>query len=737
MTIATPLGEDKIFLEGFAGTEELSRPFAFTLDLVALVDTKIEFDKILGQGVTVKIGRPECPDRFFHGVVNTFSQGERLYGQEGNLTYVRYQATIVPQLWFLRKRFQSRIFQQVSVPDIVKQVFAGLKVTYQIEGTFEKRDYCTQYRESDFDFASRLMEEEGIYYFFKHTKDGHEMVVANTPAKHPEPETKAFKYLESGGGIRTEDGIFSWIKRQSITSGKVVLSDHQFEKAQPKNPAISQTKPIVQTVSVGTQTHKLKLANNDTYEIYDHPGRVAQRFDGIAPGGAEQASNLSKITDDADRTAAIRMQEIAAQGVVVEGTSDARLFSAGFKFKLEEHFNADGSYVLTRVEHEASQKGLYSGERGKAEPFRYSNGFECIPAAAAFRPPRITPKTRVEGPHTAFVVGPAGDEIFTDKYGRVKVQFHWDREGKSDAGSSCWIRVATPWAGQQWGMIHIPRVGQEVIVAFEEGDPDQPIIVGSVYNAVNMPPYALPDNKTQSGMKSRSTLQGTSELFNELRFEDKKDNEDIYFHAQKDFHRVVEKDDDLKVGQHQTREIQNNRTTTIKEGDDTFTIEKGSRSETLKDGDETLTMEKGSRTETLKDGDETVTLEKGSRTHNIKSDDTLKVEGKRAITTTGDHTLEVQQGNNQITLSQGSYNLDVKMGAITIKAALGKISGEAMESIELKVAGNSIKIDATGITLTGTMVKVNGQAMVQVKAPMVQVTGDAMLTAKGGVTMIG
>lgn len=734
MTITTPLGEDKIFLEGFAGSEALSKPFAFTLDLVALVDTVIDFAKILGQSVTVKIGRTDCPDRFFSGVVNTFSQGERLYGQEGNLTFVRYQATIVPQLWFLKKKIQSRIFQQITVPDILKKVFEGMKVTYQIEGTFEKRDYCTQYRESDFDFASRLMEEEGIYYFFKHTKDGHEMVVANTPAKHPEPETKAFPYLETGGGVRKEDAIFSWTKRQSITSGKVTLAEHHFELS---NPNILATKPILESVATGAETHKLKIANNDKLEVYEHPARYAQRFDGIAPGGGEQASNLSKVSTDGDRTVGIRMQELAVAGVVIEGTSDARLFTAGYKFKIEKHFNATGSYVLTEIEHEASQKGLYSGERGKAEPFKYSNAFRCLPVALPFRPARMTPKSRVEGPHTALVVGPKGDEIFTDKYGRVKVQFPWERDGKADASSSCWIRVATPWAGQQWGMIHIPRVGHEVIVAFEEGDPDQPIIVGSVYNAANMPPYKLPDMKTQSGLKTRSTLQGTAEMFNELRFEDKKESEDIYFHAQKDFHRVVEKDDDLKVGQHQTREIQNNRTSTIKEGDDTFTIEKGNRVETLKEGNETLTMEKGSRTETLKDGDETVTLEKGSRTHKIKADDTLTVEGKRAVTTTGDETLDVKTGNNTITLSQGYYSLDVKTGGITIKAALGKIEGEAMESIELKVGGNSIKIDMTGITIKGTMVKVEGQAMVDVKAPMVKVTGDGMLAAKGGVTMIG
>jgi type VI secretion system secreted protein VgrG len=735
MQLTTPLGDDLLLIEAFAGTEDLSKPFQFTLDLVALTETKIAFDKILGQMVTVKVIRPECPDRFFHGVVNTFAQGPRLSGQEGNYTFTSYQATMVPSLWFLKKKIQSRIFQQITVPDILKKVFEGMKVTYQLEGKFEKRDYCTQYRESDFDFASRLMEEEGIYYFFKHTKTGHEMIVANTPAKHPETETKSFDYDEGKGGIRTADRILSWIKRQAVTSGKVTLADHMFELS---NPIVTATKPILETVEVGEASHKLKVSENDKLEIYEHPARYAQRFDGIAPGGGVQAAELKKVPTDGDRTVGIRMQQTAAEGLVIEGTGDARLLSAGYKFKLAKHFAGNGSYVVTHVEHKGSQRGLYSGERGKAEPFTYNNAFRCIPAALPFRPARVTPKARVEGPHTATVVGPSGEEIFTDKYGRVKVQFHWERNGKKDASSSCWIRVSTPWAGQQWGMIHIPRIGQEVIVAFEEGDPDQPIIVGSVYNAANMPVYTLPDNKTQSGIKSRSTLKGTAEHFNELRFEDKKDSEDIYFHGQKDFHRVVENDDDLKVGRHQTREIKNNRTSVIKEGDDTFTIEKGSRTETLKDGNETLTMEKGSRTETLKDGDETVTLEKGKRTHKIQNDDALEVvAGKRSVKVKGDHTLDVSDGNDAISLAKGNYTLDVKQGGITIKAALGKIQGQAMESISLKVGGSSITIDQKGVTIKGPMIKIEGDAVVQTKGAMVQVMADAVLAAKGGITKIG
>jgi type VI secretion system secreted protein VgrG len=231
---------------------------------------------------------------------------------------------------------------------------------------------------------------------------------------------------------------------------------------------------------------------------------------------------------------------------VIEGTSTCRHLAGGHKFTLDRHFDANGQYVLTRVEHSASVVGAYT--TGEAPAVPYSNSFRCIPVALPFRPARLTPRARVYGTQSATVVGPSGEEIFTDKYGRVKVQFPWDRQGTNDANSSCWVRVGTLWAGQQWGAIHIPRVGQEVIVAFEEGDPDRPIIVGSVYNASMMPPYTLPDNRTQSGIKSRSSLQGSTDNFNELRFEDKKDSELIFFHAEKDFQREVENNDTLKVG---------------------------------------------------------------------------------------------------------------------------------------------------------------------------------------------
>ncbi|MEY3760634.1 MAG: type secretion system tip protein VgrG, partial [Pseudomonadota bacterium] len=313
---------------------------------------------------------------------------------------------------------------------------------------------------------------------------------------------------------------------------------------------------------------------------------------------------------------------------------------------------------------------------------QYECSFKTIRSTQQFRPQRLTPVPFVQGPQTATVVGKSGEEIWTDKYGRIKVQFHWERDGKKNETSSCWIRVAAPIAGKQWGWVSLPRIGQEVVVSFLEGNPDRPLITGSVYNANQMPPYTLPANQTQSGLKTRSSKEGTADNFNELRFEDKKGSEEVYVHAEKDFNCVIENNETRKIGLdkkdagNQTTEIYNNRTTTLKMGNETLTVEKGNR---------------------VNDVD------------------------------TGNDTLNVKKGNCATKVSLGNYTLDVDAGKATVTA---------MVSIELKVGANSIKIEQSGITIKGIMVKVEGSAMLDAKSPLTTVSGDGMLTLKGGLTMI-
>lgn len=739
LSIKTPLGTDKLLLIGLSGTEGLSELFGFHMDVLAANDVDVAFDKLLGQKVTATLLLPKGGKRYFSGICSRVAQGHR------EADFTSYQLEIVPQLWLHTRRAQSRIFQHKSVPDILKKVLEGLDVTYELQGSFKPRDFCVQYRETDFNFANRLMEEEGIYYFFKHTADAHKMVVANTPQSHseiPEGSKITFETLDAEH-LREEDRIYSWEKTQELRSGKYVLWDHSFELP---HKHLEAEKPILDSVSVGKVNHKLKLNMSEKLEIYDYPGEYAQRFDGIDSGGGDRAADLQNIFQDNARTAEIRMQEEAWPSLVIHGSSGCRNFTSGHKFTLEKHFNADGAYVLSTVQHTARMDGNY--RTGEDTAFSYANSFTCFPQALPYRPPRHTPKPIVYGTQTAVVVGQPGDEIFTDKYGRIKVQFHWDREGKNDANSSCWVRVGTSWAGKQWGFISIPRVGQEVMIAFEEGDPDQPIVIGSVYNAEQMPPYELPKRKTESGMKSRSTLKGDSNNFNELRFEDKKGSELIYVHAEKDFERIVENNDTLKVGfqkhnaGNQSAEIHNNQEVQVGVPTENGTDPKdGSQlswiwnNQELTVGDGEAKAKAGNQIVSVWNNQE-ITIGKG-KGQNADGSQIVEIWKNRETTLdTGNDLLSVKQGNRNVEIAMGNDALTIKMGNQTTKLNLGKSETEAMQSIELKVGQSSIKLDQTGVTIKGMLVKVEGQIQTEVKGLMTTVQGSAMLTAKGAITMI-
>ncbi len=733
MAVTTPLGPDVLLLQQFSGSEFLSRLFRFQLGLLAESSTDIAFDRILGQSVTVTLQMPDGSSRYINGIVNKFSQGGQVSSPMGSAFFTLYQAEIVPQLWLLTRKAQSRIFQQIAVPDILKQVLTGLSVDYQLQGTYKPRDYCVQYRETDFNFASRLMEEEGIYYFFTHADGSHKMVVADTLMSHPDvPGATTVIYEVVAGGLRKEDRVNSWEKRQEIRSGKCTLWDQCFELPGHNLEAV---KPTLASVQVGTVSHKLKVAGNDKLELYDFPGGYAQRFDGIAPGGGDRASDIQNIFQDNARTTAIRMQQETTPALSIAGQSTCRQFTAGHKFTLDRHFNANGVYVLTHVGHSATMGDTYT--TGSNTSPIYENSFECIPTTLPFKPAQTTPRPTVEGTQTAVVVGNPGDGIFTDKYSRVKVQLPWDRQGQHDANSSCWARVGTLWAGKQWGMIHIPRVGQEVIVAFEEGDADRPIIVGSVYNAEQMPPYELPANMTQSGIKSRSSKGGTPANFNEIRLEDKKGSEQLFIHAEKNQDIEVEHDETHWVGNDRKKTIDRDETTHIKR-DRTETVDRdekitihGNRTEEVDkdekitihgncteevDKDETITIH-GNRTETV-DKDEQITIS-GNRTENVSKDESITIGGGRtenvskdeSITIGGGRTVSVSK-DESITISGGQTINVGKALAIT-----------AADSITLTTGSASITMQKDGtITISGKDISIKGSGKITAKA-----SGDMVL----------
>jgi type VI secretion system secreted protein VgrG len=671
LKISTPLGDNALLLEGIRGHEAVSELFEFEVDALRNnSDSLVAFDKLLGQQVTAHV-KLKSDTRHFNGLVIRLSQ-ER---QDAEFTH--YRLTLAPRIWLLTKTVRSRIFQQMTVPDILKKVLAGFEVSWEIQGDFKPREYCVQYHESDFNFFSRLAEDEGIYYFFKHTESGHKLVLANTPQSHCDIPFGVSARYEGLDFAPEETRITVWNKAQEIRSGKVTLWDETFQMPYKHLEA---EKQIQSSAAAGRSAHTLTLANSQL-ELYEFPGGYGRRFDGVSKSGGEQSSDLQQIFSDNQRVAGIRMQEEAVGALQVHGASRHAGFTAGHAFSLEGHFSDDGKYALTGVRHEASQP--FVADRDDT-PFTYKNQFACIPVALPYRPPRRAEAPSVCGVQLGTVVGPGSEEIFPDKFGRVKVQFRWDRDGQNDAGSSCWMRVATPWAGKQWGMIHIPRVGQEVVIDFEEGNVDRPIIVGSVYNADMMPPYALPDNKTQSGVKSRSTPDGSPGNFNEFRFEDKKGAEQIYTHAQWDMLTEVENDE--------TREVRHDRTTRILH-DETKTV----------DNNETITVKQGNQSTTLESGDRSVKLEKG---------------------------------NQSTKLDMGNIDTKVAMGNITTKVDLGSTSEEAMQSIELKVGQSSIKLDQTGVTIKGLTITIEATTQMQLKSLLTQINASAMLEAKGGIVMI-
>ena len=494
ISIYTTLGADELLLQGFQGSEGISRLFKFELKMQS-ENRSIAFDSIVGKTASIKMILQDGGKKYINGIIASFSQG----GASNVFAY--YTATLVPWFWMLTRTTDCRIFQNMTAPDIIQKLFQehGFPdFRNRLQGSFKTREYCVQYRETAFNFISRLMEEEGIFYFFEHTQDKHTLVMANSPGEFkPCPFQASARFQGLGNAGRTEDVVTEWSLGQEVRPGKYTVNDFNFEK-----PLVDLTANVD-----GKDTRK--------FEVYDYPGEYDTR-------------------DEGERLAGIRMEEEQTPQVVVTGSSICRAFTSGYKFDLKDHYRRDlnQGYTLMSIYHSCDAGTNYrSSEGSSGADFVYTNQLQCIPHPLPFRPPRTAPVPVIHGTQTAIVTGPAGEEIYVDKYGRVKVQFHWDREGKYNEKSSCWMRVSQNWAGKRWGAMFIPRIGQEVIVDFIEGDPDRPIITGRVYNAASMPPYDLPAEKTKSALKSYSSKGGGG--FNELRFEDKKGAEQIFIQAER------------------------------------------------------------------------------------------------------------------------------------------------------------------------------------------------------------
>ena len=621
--VKTPLGDDALLLDSFVGVERVSEPFRFVLRLLS-ADPNVDMQSLLTKPAVLTLQLEGDAERHIHGNICRMKLLE--VGSDG---MAAYEAEVVPWFWFLTLFSDCRIFQNMTVPDIVEKVFKDRGFTdfkTDLQGTYNPREYCVQYRETDFNFVSRLLEEEGIFYFFEHTADKHTMVLADDVSAFAacpnQPNNASVQFAPSTGGRLDDDVVFTLEAEYRVQTGTASHTDYDF------------TKPNASLFAT--------LAGKQKGEAYDYPGKYATK-------------------DDGDHYARIRLEELEVGISTVRGASNCMGFESGYKFTLTNHYRdaANMDYTLQMVEHRARNTSYSAGQ---VDPFEYKNRFEAIPNSVPFRPARRARKPVIDGTQTAVVVGKSGEEIWTDQYGRVIVQFFWDRQGASNEHSSCWIRVAHGWAGKQWGFICIPRIGQEVIVSFLEGDPDRPIITGSVYNADQMPPYTLPDNQTQSTWKSMSSKGGGG--FNELRFEDNKGKEQVFIHGEKDM--------DMR--------IKNDRREWIGE-DRHLVVVRDKLEKTGRDSHLDLTRDH---------------IEKIGRDHH------LTISGKEAISITGSHSLAVTgdvieqfSGNHS---SQVTQNLYLKAMQVVI---------EGMTGLTINVGGSFITINPGGVFISGPMVMIN------------------------------
>ena len=695
--VRTVRGETLLF-RAMVGREAISEPYQYQLELVS-ADDSVAFDDLLGTGMTVEVDVLGNDKRYFHGLVSHFSY----VGTEGGSS--RYEAVLRPWLWFLTRSADCRIFQERTAVEIIKEIFAkypNAEFEDRLGETYLKRTYCVQYRESDFNFVSRLMESEGICYFFTHGNGKHTLVLADGPNGHETfPGYAEVPYFPPDDLARRErDHVFEWRATAGVRSGAFTHRSFDFEKP----------KADLEAKRLQPMAHALA-----ELEVYDYPGPYTEVSQG-------------------ERLARLRLEELLAKHQRFFGQGIAAGLAAGNRFALTRYPRQDQNreYLLLEVEHEVWDPAYRTGSAaGEEEVYRCR--FQAMPADQTFRPRCVTPVPVVNGLQTAMVTGPAGEEIWTDKYGRVKVQFHWDRQGKRDENTSCWVRVSQAWAGPGFGGIHVPRIGQEVIVEFEEGDVDRPLITGRVYNANAMPPYGLPASATQSGIKSNSSKGGGGS--NELRFEDKKGQEQVFLHAQKNEDIVVENDKSENVGHDETIQIANDRTESV------------GKNETLSVGVD-RTRNVGSNETVSVGSNQTVTIGLNrvdavgvSETRAVGMILTQTVGLHRSTTVGGNQTNEV--GNNA-SYSIGK-NRDTDIGD-NDDLSVGKNRSASIGDDDKLNVGKTLLIDAgdevtivTGkaslnmkkdgtITLKGKDITVDGSGKINVKASStITMKGDKIL----------
>jgi type VI secretion system secreted protein VgrG len=670
----------------FEGREGLSRPFHFNIELASL-DSSVDFDGLVGKPGLLTILYPDG-ERLVNGRILSFEQT-----REGT-EYTYYQARLTPLFWFLKYRRDCRIFQKKTVREIVDEVLrdAGVpsdQFRFALQKTYEQREYTVQYHETDYAFVSRLLEEEGIFYFFEHSRENHVMVMGDSPVAHLAIDGQSeIAFREPMGMVHEEDYISQWRFGQRVRSGAVTMRDFDFKQPQKD----------LETNETGDKDTSL--------EVYEYPGIYEEKGRG---------RRLSKA----------RLEYHEAFRKTGWGQTMCRRLIPGYRFSLKQHPRPDFNreYVIHDVRHEGHQPeaaGHEVEERTEDQPV-YAANFSCLLSDQTYRPPLKTPKPTIKGSQTAIVVGPSGEEIHTDEHGRIKVQFHWDREGEMDENSSCWIRVSQGWAGGKYGMVFLPRVGQEVIVDFLEGDPDRPIVIGRVYNGDLKTPYDLPDEKTKSTIKSNTSKGGRG--YNEIRFEDKQDQEQIFVHAQKDHDLRVENDRREWIGNDRNLIVNNDKKELV-ENNKAITV-KASQMVSI-GGDSSLKIKGDRKTHVV--GDSSLNIG-GNQKNMVTGDRSWTVGGNQISYTTGHRTVLVAR--DDVTTLGGTRNLTVGLDLVetigisrtqqaganhSLKAGVNVVI-EAGLNLTIKAAGGFISINPMGVQIVGTTVMINSGGVPGVFVP--------------------
>ena len=698
LELHTAAGKDTLLVRRILWHEELSQPFHLQVELLSS-KPDLNFDKLLGDAVCLRYQwGVRGKERFFHGHINHLEEA----GVDHS--FIVYRATIVPWLWFLSRTHDCRIFQNQSVPDIVAKIFSelpGSKHRKRLARSYSPREYCVQYRESDFDFVSRLLEEEGIYYYFEHTQDGHTLVLADDKAAHdPSPGHAQIRFqAPTGPGAVPVDRILAWTCMRQIEPGRLVLKDYNF--TDPGSPLLAQ--------AAARRRHAL-----GDLEVFDYPGRYQQ---------ADQGERYSKL----------RLEELQARTRLYRGESSVHTLAAGQLFTLQNHYRRDANqqYLLTRVNMELANNAYQGGTGNSGLVFHCQIG--AIESAQPFRPARLTPKPLVRGPQTAMVVGPKGEEIYVDENARVKVQFHWDRYGKRDENSSCWVRVSQPWAGKGHGGMNIPRTGCEVIVDFLEGDPDRPIITGRVYNQDTMPnasnagrdgkpgntpPNSIKQAAMMTSFKSQSTPGGGGT--NEITMNDDAGSEGMFFKAQKDEIHNVGNDREDSVGNNETRKVGLNRerfvgnNEAVDIGNDQSLHVKNNRTKAV-DNNESETIGVNKSIKVGSNHDEKIG---SSMSLNVGSNKTETVAIASAETIGAVKALSVGVGY-QVTVG-ASMNTSV---ALTQTEQIGLIKHTKVGSkYTIEVGSASITLESGGkITIKGTELEFSASGPVKINGSIVDI----------------